>query len=126
MSALWELSLGEEKVKCLQGVRCDVCAKLQGIMDVDTFMPFMIDWVVGRHPISGEQVSRWVHERQTPGIPVTLHACPTCSKKVAGFFETKDLGVLPTGPLKKILRSTLANPENKIESFRLHYMVAGS
>lgn len=102
--------------------RCDCCAKHQA--NGDEFDPFIVDWMVGWHPITNEPVVRFFFERRMPKTPLRMHSCPECAPKIRRSMNSGDVQQLPDGPLKKAMQTALRNPENRGAVFQIHRPMA--
>ena len=103
-----------------QVCRCDGCSKAPA--NLDKFDEFYISWAAGFHAITKEPLIKYLMMSHAPGIPVVLHSCPQCAKRIRGALKSNKLNTLPEGPLKKYLLDILAKAENKFRAFQIHFL----
>ena len=103
-----------------QITRCDSCSKES--RPLDKFDQFYISWPSGFHHITQEPLIQWLRAKHNAGVPVMLHSCPGCAKKVRTCLKVNKIHNLPDGPLKKYLLDIIAKPDNNFKAFQIHFL----
>ena len=103
-----------------QIVRCDGCSKAPE--NLDQFDQFYISWPAGYHLITREPLIKYLTMPHAPTMPVTLHTCPACAKRIRRALKNNMIHALPEGPLKKYLLGIMDRAENKFRAFQIHFL----